>query len=725
MMRRNKLLLLIIFVAALIRFIGLIPNIDHTDESYIIKHSQELFYGIVAHGDFDPHAYKYGSLIFYFQALVYLPFYILGIVLTAVGISQPPPSGLGNQALDFIEYAVDENGSLLLAIGRGITAIFGTASVLLLYLLGKVMFNRNAGFLAAFILAVNPFHARDSHYITADVILLFFILLSMLFSFYAASTGRFKWYFLSGLVMGISLTIKYFPLALLAYPFAVLMDKDKDRSWLSRILIGILAIIPGLFIGSPLLFFSEESRKLLQHEVARELLWYGTPVTQFLSSFVSFIFSFGRLPFPDVGMLIPTEFTEFHSSFLTFRVFGPALLVISLLGIFVAFARSFPKTVFLLVVPLFNFVYISFYIPAVFERLSLPVVPFLCLFAAVFLVSLVTFVNGKIKSIGFAVLISGLIFLTVFYYPISASFGSSLSCSRDVKGEARSWIGKNISVDSRIAVVSPLELPPDPFKSVKEIRPDTEFFLSELQAERINYVFMNTGIFTRFTYPFENNFFSIPKILFQNYYVPLAMADYSSRAKLGAVFSRHPMCAPEEYVFFEIPKKEEEPKGVVKKFSFDDKSEIDNWSTEDLGEKSDVQVSFNALEGYKKKGTLEYSWNNLYYRGPRVMLAKIPVEGKVYMVSAFLKSKEELDPNQRDGFLRLDFYSDDDTSLPGGVVALSPRSYGKSHWQKTEVAAKAPMDAKFMILSLGVIGTKSVNSFYFDDIEILGGDRNE
>lgn len=725
-LKANRLLFLILFIAALVRFMGLIPNIAHTDEAYIIKHSRLLFYNIISESDFDPHAYKYGSLIFYIQALVYIPFYIIGAVLTSLGVAQPPPTEFQNRGIDFIEYVTSDVNSFTFLEGRVLTAVLGVASVFIVYLIGKRLINHETGLLSALILAIDPFHVRDSHYITTDVPFLFFILLSLFFMTNIIRTGRLKWYILSGLAIGVSSTIKYFPLALLAYPIAILLDPRKDRTWIFKILTGVLFTLVGVFMGVPFIF-NPESFSMFQYEVGRELLWYSTSLTSFLASIVSFITSLGNTKILPITTLIPTGFTEFHSSFLVFKVFGIPLTLLAFLGMVISLIRSSQKTLFLIIIPTATFVYISFYVPAVFERLSLPIVPFVALFAAIFFVwtkEVLIETFGKVKTIFlFATLL-----ILVLYFPATSSFAGSWSCSResgDVVGTK--WLVENgIQLDKKIAIVAPFSLPAGVDKSsVEEVRPDTHFFLSELQENGFNYLFMNTGIMTRFNYQFENEFFIIPPVLFEGYFVPLSLREYKSRAPLLARFDRHPMCDLSQYFYYEIPKKESQGTMELKNFSFKNSDELKMWVIEDLGKSSLASIQFKANEGHNDKGMLEYNWTNLYYRGPRVMFGKIPVvPSRVYTFSGWIKSRDTLAPNERDGFLRLDFYTDkSNTLLPGEVVALSPRTYGEPKWRKTEVSAKAPENARFVILSLQAIGTKNINSFYFDDIEFLEGEH--
>lgn len=734
----NKLLLVIVIIAILLRFIGLIPNISHTDEAYIIKHSRQLFYNIIAHGDFDPHAYKYGSFIFYFQSVTYLPIFIIGLVLITLRLSSPPPSQLNIPALDFIEQVSNIFPKLFLWEGRALTAVIGVVSIIIVYLITKKLFNKKIALFSSFIFAINPFHVRDSHYITTDVPFLFFLLVSLLFMVNLLLTSKWKWYILSGFIIGISSTIRYFPLAALIYPIAVLMDIKKSRSWVLKVLMGVVFIPVGIFISIPFPFLSANSRNIFQQDIQAQFLWYGTTVTTFILSILSYIMTFGKTQIEPLSSLVPTKFTFFHSHFLLFEVFGPALLALALLGIVVSFVKFPIKTILLLIIPLANFIYISFYIPAVYERLSLPMIPFISIFVGIALFEIDK--KREIIQLNYsfsAYFLFILSFSFFIFFPLSKSIKSSWSCgSNNVESVGARWIDKNISLDNKIAQIPPIIFPTKyNGHKISEFRPDTQFFLAELQQENFNYFLINTDLLTRFTYQFENNFFVIPKILYENYFIPLALKEYNSRAILMQKFSRENMCDKSKVYYYKIPNVILNAENLIKKYNFD--NSIESWTLEDLGLNSKVTLSLNQTENHNfvscklssntsscgnKSSAVEYNWSKLYYRGPRMLSEKIPVTPLArYTLSGWIKSGSKLNENERDGFFRIDFYNKkSDINLPGLSVAMTPRIHGRQEWKKVEVTAVAPKESEFLILSFNVMGTKNNGSFYIDNIEILG-----
>ncbi len=69
----------------------------------------------------------------------------------------------------------------LTAVSRALTALFDTATVFLVYLLGKRLYNAPVGLLAAAFLALNVMHIQLAHFFISDPYLTFFIVASLFF----------------------------------------------------------------------------------------------------------------------------------------------------------------------------------------------------------------------------------------------------------------------------------------------------------------------------------------------------------------------------------------------------------------------------------------------------------------------------------------------------------------------------------------------------------------
>ncbi len=114
----------------------------------------------------NPHFFAYGSF----------PLYLLAVVahglawLTHItgGAFRPTDGGAFD---DFNHFTL---------IGRALSALFDTGSVLLSGLIARRLMGRWAGVLAAAFVAVIPFNVQVSHFYAVDTVLLFFVLLTLL-----------------------------------------------------------------------------------------------------------------------------------------------------------------------------------------------------------------------------------------------------------------------------------------------------------------------------------------------------------------------------------------------------------------------------------------------------------------------------------------------------------------------------------------------------------------
>src|SRR5206468_12696530 len=105
-------------------------------------------------------------------------------------------------------------------LGRVVTALFGTATIAVLYGVATRLYGATVGLLASLFLSVNLLHVRDSHYVTTDVPLTCLVALSLLFVVRYGSTGRTRDAAWSGLFAGLATSMKY-PGALILLALAV------------------------------------------------------------------------------------------------------------------------------------------------------------------------------------------------------------------------------------------------------------------------------------------------------------------------------------------------------------------------------------------------------------------------------------------------------------------------------------------------------------------------
>ncbi|HEU5368906.1 MAG TPA: glycosyltransferase family 39 protein, partial [Ktedonobacterales bacterium] len=104
----------------------------------------------------------------------------------------------------------------LTLVGRALSALFDTGTVLVTYLLGRRLSGKKAvGLLAAAFVAFTPFEVQLAHFFTVDTALTFFIVLALYAYVGVAQGGGLGWVVLSGVATGLALASKFSALPLL------------------------------------------------------------------------------------------------------------------------------------------------------------------------------------------------------------------------------------------------------------------------------------------------------------------------------------------------------------------------------------------------------------------------------------------------------------------------------------------------------------------------------
>ncbi len=123
----------------------------------------------------NPHFFPYGSL----------PMYL---------------TRLGGHILSFVIKNAWTNENIWMA-GRGLSAIFDTLTILIVFLLGRKLYGRRVGALAAVFSAFTVLNIQLSHFLTVDTFLTTFIALGMYFAIDVVRKGSLK----AGILMGVAL----------------------------------------------------------------------------------------------------------------------------------------------------------------------------------------------------------------------------------------------------------------------------------------------------------------------------------------------------------------------------------------------------------------------------------------------------------------------------------------------------------------------------------------
>ncbi len=752
----NKPLVAVVVIATLLRFVGLWPNTNNADEAYIQTKSWDMVHNFVKFGDVNPHTFKYGSIMFYLQALGAFP--VLAATYLAEAINSMISSSFTAKILDFSLFyneAIRKYGILLVAIGRAETALIGVLSVIVLYFIAKKLFNKRVGLISSLLFAIAPLHVRDSHYITTDILSVFTILVSLLCLTYLMETKKWKWFILSGISLGISATIRYFPLALLAYPIAIIFSFERKREWFLKVIISAFFVFVGVFLGVPYLFIDPNGPALLMEDMQKYVLpWYSTSISNYIFSIIMSFISHGKSALPDIKMLYsaPKTFRPVHASWLFFNGIGIFPTLFGLAGIALVLFKSIRKFLFLLIIPLVNFIYISQFIPVYYERLVIPLIPFMAIFAAVFIDFIFKFSKKHLKNQTANVVLATLIFLAVLL-PFVKSASASLACSeKSIQNQSVEWVMKNNIPDSaRIGYLTMVSVPPRNYAAWMTLEPTHKLSLEEAKKERLDYAFLNTQRLDYNTFDYFNSFFKAPDSLFENSYFSLIFSEYQSRATLLGKVQKPWMCDSSRIYYYKLPETIREGTKKILNFDFKGTSDLENWQVKNFDKTGNAEISLNDKIGKADKGSLEYKQTSFNFTSPRVVSSAIQIEGgKNYTFSFWAKGGPNIDKKFATIIGRLDFYDNkkntlleelegaklladfgstplffekkrelglehSNTDLPGKVVALSIPAVLNEKWQRISVTTSIPKDVNFATLSIQTISGDSA-IIYTDDV---------
>ncbi len=142
---------------------------------------------------FNPHFFNYPALTFYIHFIAQLIHYGIGHLF---GI-YPNLDAFGKDL------------PALVVTARIVTALFDLGTVAALYILARRTINETTAIIAAGLLAINPLHIKESHLIQVDTPLTFFCVVAMIFLYHCYRDREAKWYYLTGLTIGLAAASKY------------------------------------------------------------------------------------------------------------------------------------------------------------------------------------------------------------------------------------------------------------------------------------------------------------------------------------------------------------------------------------------------------------------------------------------------------------------------------------------------------------------------------------
>lgn len=405
-------LLLILALGAVLRFTALgqgIPYALGVDEPEIMERAVRM----MNTGDLHPHFFDYPGLYIYIQFLVACVRFVVGSIggLWA-NLNQAPPA-------EFYLW------------GRATTAAFGTATIALVYLIGRRI-SPMTGLLAAALFAVQSLHIRESHFVLTDVPMTFFIALTAVLTLRACERRGLRDYVLVGLAVGAAAATKYNGgVAILLPALALLLCSG---TWLWRL-----------------------RAMLLTSGVAALTFLACAPYTvialpEFLNGFayLAHMYADGP-PRPEPAWM--TYLKHLRNNFsipgLILAAGGVALALRAL----VAKGRTPVAAAWALAA---SFTLVYFYMIAgqrlVWGRYLLPLLPFLCVLAAGGIVWIADQVARRWSSTLAMPVTASVLLLMVSFQPATNAIGFLSTASKvSTNQQAYEWILANVPAGSRIA----------------------------------------------------------------------------------------------------------------------------------------------------------------------------------------------------------------------------------------------------------------------------------
>lgn len=175
-----------------------------------------------------------------------------------------PPTSVGNIYLGplyyymmFIPFLLTDSNPVSASI---MVALFGVATVAMIYYLGKIWFNRKSALIGSFLYAISPVTISYSNFSWNPNPLPFFALFSILGLYKVHKSGNFLWLILTAISIAACLQLHYLafiliPISLILWGYEIFLRKKYNKPCINLGLGTVFSIVVFLMLMSPLLFF--------------------------------------------------------------------------------------------------------------------------------------------------------------------------------------------------------------------------------------------------------------------------------------------------------------------------------------------------------------------------------------------------------------------------------------------------------------------------------------
>jgi len=231
----SVIVIALLFFALIVRYyhtkIGL-PYLYYWDEPQTASTALHM----MKSGDLNPHFFAYGTMMIYANLFVDILHYF-----SLMG--HPPTAESYLTHIDEILINVDTGWKWTISHpsfyhwNRVLSVLLGVATVFVTFLVGRLLFNRWVGLIAAAFLAVLPFHVIRSTWVATDSPVALFVLLVVLFSLLFIKSQKLSYFILSLVFVGVAIATKYNSGLAMLIPFISLLwltfiSKEKVKTYM-------------------------------------------------------------------------------------------------------------------------------------------------------------------------------------------------------------------------------------------------------------------------------------------------------------------------------------------------------------------------------------------------------------------------------------------------------------------------------------------------------------
>ena len=422
----------------------------HPDEHALVGRAAEILWT----GDWNLGRFNYPPAYAYVQVFGYAAYFLYGVTQ------------------DLWQYVPQFVVPNYYQVGRLLTAVFGTLTVLVVYLVGRQVNGRRTGLLAATLLGANYLHIIHSHYATFDVMVGFWAALTLLFSELLRSRQEAEWYLWAGLCAGLAGATKYNGAVAIVLPILahILSTRWGEWGWLNgRLFLALGAFLIGFFGGNP---FALGNLPVFLGDLATVLHHYGTQHPGFEGK---------------------ANWRWYPSIFLTSA--DALWVIVGVIGLLALLMKNWKKGLLLLAFPVMYYLMVSRFIVR-FERNMVPLLPFLAVGGGWLIDRGAPFLARKSKhaellSTFFAA--SGTVLVICLPLVASVSLDRTLG-QTDHRELAGRWVEENLADGSKIAIEH-YSIPFDYDRyQVEDVIRASDYPLAWYQQEGFDFIVVSDGV---------------------------------------------------------------------------------------------------------------------------------------------------------------------------------------------------------------------------------------